>query len=519
MKHKNYLMGLIAVVVLSMASCSKDFLDTHPSDQISQTDMFTSMANVKVAMNGVYRGLYRQYDGQEQDGQPAMMIFMDFMGEDILHSAAGTSYFRDAYKWIDHTSSSDGLTTFAFRFYYKTVSDVNEILAGIDGVPGTEAEKNAVKGECLALRAWGHFNLVQLYGKRYIKTQQNTQDGVAILLKPTTEPQPRATVDEVYAQVNKDLDEAISYLAVAPSRANKTHVDLSVAKGIKARVALTQQDWDTAIKYAKEAREGYGLMSNADYLSGFNSLINTEWMWGANQLADQLPAYGSFFAYMSGNFNSAHTRPNPKLINKLLWDALPTSDIRKKLWWSGKTDDAVNFPGVIIAATGQPDPAQVRKPYMHRKYMVKDPAVSVGDIPFMRSAEMYLIEAEAYARRSDKPEDLTSAWNAMLPMLLNRDPLIVRPSVSTDPNLLPQDQMINLVMFHRRVELWGEGFRFLDLKRTTEVLNRPLTSTAITSPTLSSLAGVLSVSEGDARWEFKIPLSEIQANPYIKQNP
>jgi hypothetical protein len=505
MKHNNYLCALVTVVMLCLSSCGKDFLDTHPSDQISQKDMFTSMANVKVAMNGVYRGLYRQYDNQEQDGQAGIMIFMDYLGEDIVHSAPGTTYYRDGYKWVDHTTESGGLTTFAFKFYYKIISDVNEILGGIDGVPGAENEKNAIKGECLALRAWGHFNLVQMYGKRYIGDTSTPNDGlgVAILLKSTTEPQPRATVEEVYAQVNKDLDQAIIYLTGAPSRANKTHVDISVAKGFKARVALTMQNWAVAAEYAKEARQPFGLMSNADYLSGFNSLINTEWMWGANQLADQLPAYGSFYAYMSANFNSAHTRPNPKLINKVLYNTIPKTDIRKSLWWDGTAADAVNFPGVIVASTGLPDPAQVRNAYMHRKYLVKDPAVSVGDIPFMRSAEMYLIEAEALASMGN----YTGAWEALKPLALNRDPALVKTSLT-----------VTDVMLQRRVELWGEGFRFLDLKRTNTGLSRTTTSTDITSPTLASRAGVTSVGVDDARWQFKIPLREIQTNPYIIQN-
>ncbi len=110
------------------------------------------------------------------------------------------------------------------------------------------------------------------------------------------------------------------------------------------------QDWANAAQYATEAKEGFTLMSNTDYLSGFNNLSNSEWMWGANQLADQLPSFGSFFAYMSANFNSAHTRPNPKMINSKLYAALSATDICRKLWWDGTVADAVNFPGVINAA-------------------------------------------------------------------------------------------------------------------------------------------------------------------------
>jgi len=499
-----YLLGLIIILI---SGCSEDYLNTQPSDQVSQEDMFSSLTNVKVAMNGVYRGLYRQYADQEEDGHPAIMICLDYMGEDVVHSAAGTTYFRSTYKWTNHRSAASDFTTFVYRFYYKTISDVNEILSGIDGVEGSDAEKNAIKGECLALRAWAHFQLVQCYGRRYNADEMpNDNPGVPIMTRVTTEPQPRATVEEVYTQINKDLDEAISYLAVAPSRPNKTHVDVSVARGFKARVALTMQNYEAAAQYAREARPGYGLMSNADYLSGFNSLVNSEWMWGANQLADQLPAYGSFFAYMSGNFNSAHTRPNPKLINRKLWDPLPATDIRKKLWWDGTKADSVNFPGVILASTGQADRSQIRYKYMHRKYMVKDPSVSVGDIPFMRVAEMYLIEAEALARLGRT----TDAWEALRPMAVNRDPAIASKITITASE----------VMLQRRVELWGEGFRFLDLKRNNEALDRTGT-TIVERPTLSSLATVLTIPipENDVRWQFLLPRREMETNPGLVQNP
>jgi hypothetical protein len=67
-------------------------------------------------------------------------------------------------------------------------------------------------------------------------------------------------------------------------------------------------------------------------------------------------------------------------------------------------------------------------------------------------------------------------------------------------------------MNSRRVELWGEGFRFLDLKR----LNLPLDRNG--SNHNSALAVALTVPAGDNTWQWLIPQSEINANPLIKQN-
>ena len=65
--------------------------------------------------------------------------------------------------------------------------------------------------------------------------------------------------------------------------------------------------------------------------------------------------------------------------------------------------------------------------------------------------------------------------------------------------------MIDEVMLQRRVELWGEGFRFYDLKRTNSPLDR---TGGNHSATFTN--GLLSVPATDPlRWEFLIPQAEI----------
>lgn len=65
-----------------------------------------------------------------------------------------------------------------------------------------------------------------------------------------------------------------------------------------------------------------------------------------------------------------------------------------------------------------------------------------------------------------------------------------------------------------RVELWGEGFRFYDLKR----LNEPLDRTGANHN--ASLVGVTNVPAGDIRWQFLIPQAELNnTNGVVVQNP
>ncbi len=517
---KKFIYIYLTLLFVGLSSCKKSYLDTEPSDQLKADRVFDNMNNVRVNLNGIYRMLYMQYSDQEEDGQAAMMITLDFLGEDIVHTASGTSYFRGSYRGTDHRASGNGLPLFAYRMYYRILANVNILLAGLDTVPeATQQEKDTVRGELLALRSFSHFMLVQLFGKRYNvdlstglpinKDQANNPNlGAPLMLFYSDAPQPRATVDLMYASINKDIDEAIILLGSAPPRGiYRTHIDKSVAMGLKARIALTQSDWTNAAYYAREARKGYTLMSNAAYLDGFTDMKNVEWMWGARQLAEQLPTYGSFYAYMSANFNSAHTRPNPKLINAVLYNRITSTDVRKRLFCNN-INDYVNFPGVVNASTGQPEPLQVRKLLMQRKFVVSDPAVSAGDIPFMRAAEMYLIEAEALVKLNRSADALV----AISPLILNRDP-------SLDLGSINEAEIEDYIDFQRRIELWGEGFRFLDLKRKNEALARTTTQGHTTT-----LANVLTRNKPDdgttlnAWWQFMFPIREIRANPYLIQN-
>jgi starch-binding outer membrane protein, SusD/RagB family len=74
--------------------------------------------------------------------------------------------------------------------------------------------------------------------------------------------------------------------------------------------------------------------------------------------------------------------------------------------------------------------------------------------------------------------------------------------------------LLNEIMFHRRVEFWGEGFRFLDLKRTNSPLNRNGISNH-----LDAVIGVRDIPAGDPGWQWVYPQDELNTNKLITQNP
>jgi starch-binding outer membrane protein, SusD/RagB family len=146
----------------------------------------------------------------------------------------------------------------------------------------------------------------------------------------------------------------------------------------------------------------------------------------------------------------------------------------------------------------------VRVAYMVQKFRLPGtPSTStMGDIPYMRASEMFLIEAEAKARLGKDAD----AAKVLFDLVTKRD---VAYKLSTNTGTKLTDE----IMFNRRVELWGEGFRFLDLKR----LNQPLNRNGANH--IASIAVLYDMPAGDKQWEFLIPRRELDANKAMVQNP
>ncbi|HSC52665.1 MAG TPA: RagB/SusD family nutrient uptake outer membrane protein [Phnomibacter sp.] len=493
MKKIKYSLLILVAGSLSLGACKKEFLDTYSTTAVASADALASTKNAWAAVNGIHRIMYVQYDAQGQAGEGSNNIYRDLMGEDIVYPLAnGSTGLAGWLRWQSHRNVNDGFLRYVYRYYYRLISNANVLINGIDGVPGDPAEKKYIKGQALAYRAWSHFQLVQLWGKRFDPAGANTQLGVPLLLTNTLDGQARATVADVYTQINKDFAEAETLLNgyTRTGTAAKSNFNVNVVRGLQARVALAQGKWTEAAAKAVAARTGFNLMTNAEYLSGFNNVNNQEWIWGSRQIDDHNTFFYSYFAYMSANFNSTVLRTQPRAINANLYNAISATDIRKQCW-------------DLTGATVPIPPGGARVPYQNKKYMAQSSSASMGDIVYMRAAEMYLIEAEANARAGQN----TQAQDALFTLIKNRDAAYVK-SISTGQTLIDE------IMLHRRIELWGEGFRFTDLKR----LNLPMSRAGIPN-NVPAMSVITTVPAGDKQWEFLFPVDETNANKAIEQNP
>lgn len=492
--NKNILTKIAALFLIALLGfgCKKDYLQLNPPSTQTPANIFATTKNAMAAINGIHRMMYSQwYGSQALGGHSGNMLYMEVLAEDFVMTAQANGWFVSEYRWLSHRNDNSTISRFSYGFYYTVIGNANAIIANIDNAEGPEADKKLIKGQAYAYRAWAYFQMVQLFGERFDKTKPNDGMGMSLVLATQTGALPRSTVAETYNQINLDIDQAITLLD-GIARPAKSHLNVNVARGIKARIALTQQNWTVAAQTAALARQGYPLMSNAQYLEGFSNTTNPEWIWGIDHRDDQPTYFYSYYAYL-GNFSSTNTRGNPKAIFAPLYNQISATDIRKQLWDPTGTNTA--FP---LVAGG------TRFPYMTRKFILTNPGNSNGDLVFMRSAEMYLIEAEALARQGGQD---AAAQQALFTLAKQRDPNYV---LSTNTG----QALINEIMIQRRVELWAEGFRFYDLKRLNEPLNRTGGNHN------NTIAQLMQEPAGTLNWQFLLPRAEIEYTlGVVKQNP
>jgi len=530
------ILAAVSVAALALTSCSKDFLDTKSTSAVDQSTIFENTTTAKMAIEGLNRHMYHFTGTAPRMGYGTYMLWNEMLGDDLMHSKSNAQWTSQA-KWSLHRTTTSTHVNYVYTWIYEIISNANTVISNIDSVEGTDNDKAFIKAQALTYRAFAHFLAVQWWGKRYDAAGNNTQDGIVIRTDNLGEPKARSTVEECYSQINQDLDEAIELFSGSTcTRDNKSQLDINVCRGIKARVLLTQGNWAQAAEMAKKVVDNSGAKMQADTYArkvgrGCSS-SNTEWIWCQIACIDlNIHYYGQFYSYIS-NTNVSYNKNTPRCINCLLYAKIPATDVRKDLWLEDPTTmakTAIVYP-----------PAGNLYPWMSQKFIVTaidntssayEGSLYTADVPYMRLPEMLLIEAEGYARAGQT----ANAQKALEVLAKMRDSAYTG-CTSTG------DVLIEEIMFQRRIELWGEGFRFLDLKRLNMPLDRgPKPREGYNQggwksykkqTNLDPLASNYNMYDaqetgeenryreaGSIEWQFVIPKSEIDYNPLCNQNP
>jgi len=526
MKKYIYRVLLLLLAPLFLASCED--LIAEPEGEILTEEQKREVAallpeRLSADLNGMYAILGTQYpalpasERADDFGYPSVTLAWDHNGSDMVSPDAGYNWFATPLEFSDrnYTYASPYIR---WALFYKQIKLANDLLAAIPE-DGEDEQLAYYRGQALAVRAFDYFSLVQMYQFTY----KGNEDKPAVpinteVMEGDITNNPRATVQQVYDLILSDLDEAIELLE-GFTRPNKAAVDQSVAYGIRARVNLVMQNWEEAASDAAAARGSYSFLSKEEAgKPGFNDASAPNWMWAVLinpvNIASNYNTWPSKLSSFAGNSYTANVGQY-KSISSLLWNKIPSTDVRKG-WWvdtdlKSPVIDNLRWPGYPDQPIGPLNINDVKMPflpYTNVKFAATGSVIGNGDNSadwvVMRSEEMLLIEAEGLAMSGNVPGAVQLLEDFMTEYRDDEYSL----------NISSPEQFQIEVWKQRRIELWGEGFSFFDILRLKQNIVRDNGVVSSNFP----LAMRFNIAANDPWLLLRIPQREINSNQGISES-
>jgi hypothetical protein len=460
---------MVSLLILSAAAC-EDYTDLTPKGSlvIETADQFletVSLPNRGYPINNF------QYLSDDQ-----WMKEADVIGK--------TPNINTINFTFDETTDRVSLlnTSSFYNQAYTYINRWNTIITLVDDSKGEASTKQLAKAEAKIFRAYDHFLLVNTYAKGYDPQTAATDGGICIMDKFDLEAQPsKSTVAQVYAFIQKDIDEALPYLQEKPM--DVYHPSLAFAYAFKAKVHLFKRE----IASAKAAAE-----KSLSYNNKIFDMVAYNTQGGPNVVA--VPAANNIevlsYMYMTGytEMNFAYQY----IISPELRTLFGTNDARFNLFFNTtSTTNLDQGSNTAYWAT------------VYTKFFYP----TVG----MKTTEVYLMLAECYARE-DKFTEAVDVLNTL------RAKRILSGTVNLAVPTTRKETM-DLVINERRKELLLGFNRFFDLKRLNTETEYAKTVTRVFPIVNKTVPQKTYTLQPNSRlYIIPFPLSVLQKNPKLTLN-
>lgn len=470
-------MWLAALGLMLVGAPACDPLNQELPTAFSPDEAFANADRIAKAAVGMYDGL----QNAEFLGGRAL-IYSDLRSDDEDVSP----FFADISTF--NAQANNTQVTNAWTGGYRTIFQVNYFLQRIAANTGktTPALEAQFIAEGKYIRALTYFHLVNLFAQPYNFTPDASHSGVVLQLTAPndateafspTQQLPRSTVAQVYAQIEKDLTEALPSLPetyVAPfdrtSRATKDAV-----RALQSRVSLYKGNYAAAAAAAGDVVTGARHTLNLTPGVVFNAATyqTTESVFSVAMNAADNPNTNNALGQHYGSARRADITVTPYAL--IPTNLFPAGDLRRTT--------------LLIPAAVPTDPAS-------RTFTLKYSNGSFDNVPISRYSEVLLNRAEGLAQTAT---GVSAAAIALLNQVRDRSKPSTTPSYTAATFGTDKQALIEAILLERRLELAFEGHRYYDLLRYRRNPGR--------------------INYGDNRVVLPIPLVDIQSNPNIQQNP
>lgn len=459
-----------------VSSCGSDFLEEEPN--LTQANEIV-LSNFD-GLNQATAGTYTYLDHESWYGS-AYNIIADLRADNAKSSPISSGRYQLDYNWNYNSANTAGYWSIGFY----TIAKANNVLNAINETYDISIEPTVtqdmldhLKAEALFMRSLAYFDLVRLYGQPYTFAPESL--GVPLVYVTEIGEPARNTVGEVYQQIVKDLTDAIdmfdsefysNYRAVIDPKAVAT---ADATRALLARVYLYMGDYTNAAAYASQI-----IAKTSDY--SMYTVGNYTTVWGTDGASEVIfEVYGS-----TGNANNPYWENIGNMYdpdgygdvcatNNLL-ALFEAGDVRANLFKTKAGYEAFRWPSKY------PGKANLRE----------------DNIPILRLSEMYLIRAEASLNGV-----VTSGVTALDDYNMIRTNRGLASATSVNMNDLFDE---------RRRELCFEGHLVFDYARLNKSLDRVDED--------NKISGTEDISFPSYRWALPIPISEMEANENMVQNP
>ncbi|MDF9795931.1 tetratricopeptide (TPR) repeat protein [Catalinimonas alkaloidigena] len=432
------LFGLM-VLLLAATSCD-DYLEETPDNRV---ELNTLDKAAQLLTNAYSEGGYN---------------FVEWMGDMVTYTRGTTKedQHNQAYQWQEVDELFQDSPTFYWNETYEAIAHANEVLAVIDDLPGDDDQRNAVKGEALLTRAYGHFMLVNLFAKHYDEASAANDRGIPYVMEPETEfikQYERLSVKAVYDRVEDDLLQGLELLDGSfYANSGKYHFTRNAALAFASRFYLFKGDLNSCIDYSSQMLGANPDVFVKDLAALLEERVNTE------------------------DYVRLYTSPNDPS-NLLLMRKITNFHLTVGYWPDDEVYSGRIFGNNPFDATDlREDPAYVRGDNglsaTRFEFLFERSSLTSGVgfnytivLPF-RGEEVLLNRAESYAKQNRVNEalaDLQTLWNKRYdsPVSLTLEE-VQRYVGEDDPRIA---LLIYIVEIERPKEFVHEGLRWFDIKR------------------------------------------------------
>jgi len=473
-------MKIVAYIILlvGLTSCSKDFLDKKPIDSAPDSDVLNSIEGIESALIGSYSLLQSpDYYGRN------FIIIQDVFTDNAILSSKNSGQYSSIYSW--QVNEGNEYLTNLWKTAYAIIANNNNIISALNSIE-TENIKDKLLflGEAKALRALVYFDLVRTFAQTYsapassdIKNANGMGGhiGVPLVLdalnRDSISYKKRSTVNEIYTQITNDLLAADTLLA--NQNINSFRFNSRSVEALLSIVYLNMSNFNKSLEYAEKViyNYDYSLLTDEEYIES----------WELNETSESI-----FSVNMSDN-DYAGTNSLGHMLSPLAYGAIsPSNDYSSLLEENDIRNELLQKQTILFS----------------NKYPGRNNTIGLDNIPVIRLSELYLIQAECYAEKAKKVSGFTLAAQQSLLSIAGRADESVNSISSSGDNLM------SLIQEEYRKEFLFEGKRYFQLKRTnTDIIRNTCSSTDC------------SLKAFNYKFAFPIPISEINANDSIIQNP